>query len=140
MAIETIPLPSESITHGETFEVTAVDLTAWPGQKLRVEFEYNSHMNRWLWRAFHIGEGQIVRTSVATLDYQYDHWPYVLFEFRARGGAGGVDAITPDTLGEQVRLAVFPGPLGGDFLQDSGLTAAEERDLLTWGNLTRDTT
>ena len=136
MAVETIPLPQENITQGRPFEVTVEDLTAWPDQTIRVEFEYNPHMRRWIWQAVHIGEGRIVLPSVATLAEDYVHWPYIRFAFIIPGGgAGDVRGITTDTLGDPVKLACYPGPLGGQFLQDSGFTAEEERAMLDWGGV-----
>lgn len=134
MAVETIPLPSEKVSNGDDFEVTVADLTAWPDQKLRFQFNYNPHMERWLWECQHVGEGRAIRPSVATLERQYGHWPYILFEFIVPSGdASRVRAIDTDTLDTDVKLACFPGPLGGQFLQDSGFTAEEERELLSWG-------
>lgn len=138
MAVETIPLPTEKARDGEDFTVTVADLEAWPNQKLRVEFVYNTHMERWLWEAHHIGEGQIIRRNTAVLQHSHSHWPFITFQFIVSGGdPGDIEGITADTLGDPVKLAVFPGPLGGQFLQDSGLTAEQEQELLTYGNITR---
>lgn len=138
MAIETIPLPADRIEVADNFEVTVRDLTAWPDQKLRVVFTFNSNMDRYMWEAYHVGEGQIIRRNVAVLGHSQSHWPFCTFQFVVPGGdAGDVRGITPDTLGDPVKLAVFPGPLGGQFLQDNGLTAAEERELLTFGDISR---
>lgn len=136
MAVETIPLPREKITAGQPFEVTVEDPTAWPNQTLRAEFDYNPHMNRWIWTAYHIGEGRAVRPSVVSLTERYFHWPYIMFQFIVPEGTGAtIDGVTPDTLGDPVKLACYPGPLGGQFLDNSGFTPEEERRILTWNGV-----
>ena len=133
MAVETIPLPQENIEDGRPFEVTVENLTAWPNQTIRVEFDYNPHMARWVWQAVHIGEGRIILPSVATMVEDYVHWPYIRFQFVIPGGSEtAVDGIDHETLGDPVKLACYPGPLGGQFLQDSGFTDEEEREMLEW--------
>lgn len=137
MAVETIPLPTEKASNGDDFAVTVTDLTAWPNQKLRVEFVHNAHMDRWTWEAHHVGEGQIIRRNVAVLDHSHSHWPFITFQFLVPGGPDEIKGVTTDTLGDDVKLAVFPGPLGGQFLQNSGFTREEEQRLLTYGNISR---
>lgn len=133
MALESIPLPDDPVTSGDPFEVSVEDLTSWPDHRLRFEFDYNDHINRWLMAVYHVGTKQIVRKSVVALERRYSAWPYIFFEFISPTGHDeDIRFIGTHELAERVELVCYPGPLGGSFLEDSGLSAEEQEAILTW--------
>lgn len=133
MALESVPLPDDQVNRADPFEVEVEDLTAWPEQRLRFTFDYNDHVNRWLFQAFHVGAGALTRKQVVALNVRYSAWPYIFFEFQSpTGHTDDIRFIGPHELAERVELVCFPGPLGGSFLDDSGLTDTEEEEILTW--------
>jgi hypothetical protein len=128
MAIETIPIHIERAREGFPFDVRVTDLTAWPDQELYFHFEYNERMRRWIFEAMHVDGMQVIPRSVATLGRQYSFWPYCLFEFRETEEE--YNAITKENLGDDIVLGIFPGPAGGSFLPEAGISQEREDFLL----------
>lgn len=135
MATETIPIPRERARRGLPIDLEVSDLAAWPAVTLRVRFDYNSQMDRWVWGVTHPGFGERIPRSVAQLEWRYSIWPYMLCVFKTPDGEA--DAITPATLGDPVKLCVYPGPDGGHFLPEAGIDAEEEAALLNRGDAWR---
>ena len=126
--IETIPLPRDAIAAGDPVDLTVEGMTAWPNQTLTAHLEYNTYRNRFTFWVTHPEFGALFPKSTATIDVEYFAWPYCFFKFLNTGD--DATAVTPSTLGTTVELAIFPGPLGGGFLPEAGLSEEEASDLL----------
>lgn len=131
-AVETIPLPHDRVQRGEDFVVVTDDVTAWPNQRLEWRFQYNPYMGRWVFECRHDQIGRLFDgRCVATLGRDYSAYPYMLARFVAPdSGPTPTAAVTPQTLGDSVSLAVMPGPAGGSFIDAANLTDAETDALL----------
>lgn len=136
-AVETIPLPRGRVKAGEAFAITTETLAAWPDQRLDWVFDYNTYRQRWTFTVVHPAHGTLFRggRATATLGRDYDAYPYLLARFITPTAetVHTPDAITARTLGDPVQLAVVPGPAGGHFPEEAGLTQAEEDALLLRG-------
>lgn len=126
--IETIPIPDDAPEEEDNFSVHVDDLYAWPDQELIFEFDYNGRMDRWIFEMRHAEFGKFFPRSVATLEYEYSAFPYMLVKFV--DNTGREEYVGPHNLGDGVKLAVFPGPLGGSFHPDAGISSWEEDQIL----------
>lgn len=128
MTLETIPINRDRVLQEEPFTVHVSDLTAWPSHELFIHFEYNSHAGKWI---FEIEEGKIgtiIHRSMAHLGVRYKYNPYAMFMFK--DSTGDETELSTDNLGDTVELCVYPGPLGGSFLPEAGISKEEEDRLL----------
>lgn len=124
MPVETIPLNETRIANKEPFTIRATDLYAWPEQPIVVEFDYNPQSRRWLWECRHEELGRLWPRGVATLDYPRSFYPF--FGAKFMDTTARHEHVTTGNLGDDVVLAVYPGPRGGTFHPDSEMTEAEQ--------------
>ena len=122
--VETLPLPADRARRGLPISVVFSEITAWPGQRLRVELEWNPFSDRWSFDVYHVNQGDDhLISGRATLGYAYiDPMPYCLLVFRTPDDT--ITGVTRETL-PNIDLAIYPGPEGGDFLPDAGISDAE---------------
>ena len=84
--VEILPLPTDRIRRGLPFAREFSEITAWPGQRLRVDMVWTPYRDRWTWEVFHMNEGgRRLISGTATLDHAYyDVMPYCLFRFETQ--------------------------------------------------------
>lgn len=129
MKAETIPLPEEKASEKEPFQVRVKDLYAWPDQELVASFRYSDYMERWKWELEHVRlDSPRIATSKVLMGVRYSMWPYMLCKFVDESGEQ--THVSPRNLGDEIKLAVYPGPLGGSFHPDAGFTQREEDAIL----------
>lgn len=128
MTVETIPIDTSLVAAEEPFSIRVSDLTAWPDQELLVSFDYNEKADRWLWDLDHEVMGTVVARSPVNLGVRYKIPPYMMCRFKDVKGTE--DRVRTSNLGDRVKLCVYPGPLGGSFLPEAGVSEARERRLL----------
>lgn len=126
--VETIPIDNSRVRNEEPFNVRVTDLVAWPDQEIIFYFEYNEYAGRWIWEVEHETMGTIIARSMANMGVRYEVLPYVMFKFK--DPKEREERITSNNLGDRVQLCVYPGPLGGSFLDEAGISEEEERRLL----------
>lgn len=122
--VEILPLPLDRVRRGLPFKREFSEITAWPGQRLRVEMVWTPYSDRWTWEVYHANEDdRRLISHRATLNHPYrEVMPYCMFRFETMDET--ISQITRDTLPD-VQLVVYPGPEGGDFLPDAGVSDAE---------------
>lgn len=81
-------------------------IEAWPGQKFRIQLDWNSVMGRWIVRITHLATDTTFARSPASLMRSYSFEPYISFIFF--DPANEADKVSPDNLGRTVKLGVFP--------------------------------
>ena len=130
MATETIPINRyrDRVREGLPFDLRVTEITAWPDQELYFHFEFNELMDRWLFEIHHVDGQTLVAPSVATLGKEYSAWPYCLFKFSAVEGKH--NSIHRGNLGDEVVLGIYPGPAGGSFLPEAGISKRREDEIL----------
>lgn len=133
-ALETIPVPRTRVQNTQSFEVVTDDVTAWPDQRLVWRFEYNDYSHHWIFECEHPTMGRLFHgRQRAVLGRTYSEYPYFMARFHPTAAADTVGAptrVTPQNLGERVYLTVAPGPAGGSFVPEAGVTEREEDALL----------
>lgn len=102
--LETIPLPEERIKEKEPVWLE-VRPEAW-SQRMRLTFDWNATMERWVWGATLVGEGELIPDAPVILDHPFDYRDYIRFMFI--DPSGNATEITPQNLGDPVVLAVGP--------------------------------
>lgn len=125
---ETLPLPREKIRREQDFTFRAHDLYAWPGQELFIHFEYNDRTDHWIFEIEHARTGRLFPKSRAMLEKNYSVWPFALFRFVDTSGRS--NGVTSRNLQDTVKLGAIPGPLGGSFHPEAGISQEEEDRIL----------
>lgn len=82
------------------------NLDAWPQQRFRIRFDWNSQMKRWKVHIRHLETDTIVADDPALLLREYRFEPHVEFVFYDPSNTA--KKITPANLGRKVRLGVLP--------------------------------
>lgn len=128
MTVETIPLPRDEIEERNEFQVRVTDVEAWPEQEIVVSFEFNDLMDRWLWEMRTTRMGVVISKSVCTLGYDYSIWPYMMARFEDT--TDSETRVRSRNLGDEIKLCVYPGPLGGSFLDEANISQSRENQIL----------
>lgn len=104
--METVPLPREKIKNRQPVNIELRGTDAWPGQKFRIQLDWNSHMQRWIVRITHLATGDTFARGPASLMKSYSFEPYITFLFF--DPANDAKKVSPNNLGRTVKLGVFP--------------------------------
>lgn len=111
MTVETIPVPGEKATRREPIRLETTELDTWPGHRFELRFDWNGHLDRWVLSITHSDTGREFVRAPACLMREYVLDPYVAFVLF--DPANKADRVTPENLGDEVLLGVFPRD-GGD--------------------------
>ena len=110
---DTVALPTETIRERDPIELTLRDHPAWPGRTLHIYADWNSAVEKWIWRleselANQSGLKTVIPDQPALYGEQYRYREYFLFTFADL--SRGHTRVTPQTLGNTVDLIGYPGP------------------------------
>jgi hypothetical protein len=83
---------------------------SFPGQRFAVRFDWNDYASRWTIEIEHLRRDFTITKSTATPYRPYSYLPYLVFLLADT--AGEVTKVTPENLGDEVKLWVLPGPSG----------------------------
>ena len=105
---EIIPLPNDRAMEKLPIHIE-VQPESFP-ERFRVRFEWNYIAEKWTIEVEHVSIDRTVVNGFASpyLPYWYD--PYILFVLI--DPSGEEMEVTPENLGDSVRLFAFPGPAG----------------------------
>lgn len=81
-----------------------------PGQRFGVRMDWNDVIEEWTVEIEHVTRGHKITRSVAKPYRAYDYEEYVYFAFI--DPSGQETEITPENLGDEIRLFAFPGEGG----------------------------
>lgn len=111
MTVETIPIPTEQAKRKEPIRLETTELDAWPGHRFEIRFDWNSELQRWILRVSHENTDREFVRAPACLMREYTLDPYVTFVLF--DPANKAERVTPQNLGSEVVLGVFPRTAGG---------------------------
>jgi hypothetical protein len=111
MTVETIPIPTAAAERKAPIRLETTELDAWPGHRFEIRLDWNGHLDRWILRIAHRETGREFVRAPACLMREYALEPYVTFVLF--DPANEAERVTPENLGSEVVLGVFPGPEGG---------------------------
>jgi len=92
---------------------------AFPNQRFALRMDWNDELDRWTIEIEHVSREFKVTNSVASLYRPYSYMPFVMFLFA--DPSGEAKRLTPDNLGDDVKLFVQPGPSGREPVDDEEL-------------------
>ena len=106
--METLPIPVEQARSGESFERRYQGFSVIPNSTVTLRAQHNSLIDRWTIELDYNDDVAVPRT-LATIGYEMTAEPYVRFIFVDTSSDGDTRAVTADTLGDPVALAIGPG-------------------------------
>ena len=106
---EIIPIPTDRAEQrrGINLEFTP---RAFPGQRFACRLDYNGVSERWVVEFEHVSRGYRITKGIAAPYRPYSYLPYLAFYFA--DPSGKATEITPETLGDEIKLFVVPGESG----------------------------
>jgi hypothetical protein len=106
---EVIPIPNERATERRPIHIEFTP-RAFPGNRIAARLDYNTVMDRWIVELKHVNRGYRITKSVATPYRPYEYLPWFVCYFA--DPSGKATEITPDNLGDDMKLFLVPGPSG----------------------------
>jgi len=107
--MEQIPIPERRAREKRPIHLEFMP-RSFPGQRFAVRFDWNSYAGHWTVEIEHLRREFTVTNSMATPFRPYSYLPYLVFVLA--DSAGEVTEVTPENLGDEVKLWVLPGPSG----------------------------
>lgn len=106
---EIIPIPQRRATDKRPINIE-FQPRSMPGQRFAVRMDWNDVAGIWTVEIVHVTREHKITKSAAKPYRTYDYEEYVYFVFI--DPSGSETEITPQNLGDEVRLFVFPGVAG----------------------------
>jgi len=106
---EIIPLPENRASDRRSIHVEFTP-RAFPGNRIAVRLDWNPVMGRWTVEFEHVNREYRITKSVATPYRPYEYFPWLVLFFA--DPSGEATEITPENLGDDMKLFVVPGPSG----------------------------
>jgi hypothetical protein len=106
---EVIPLPERRAQEKRPIHLEFTP-RAFPTQRFALRMDWNDVLERWTVEIEHLRRGFQVTNSVASLYRPYSYMPFLVFLFA--DPSGEAKRLTPDNLGDDVKLFALPGPSG----------------------------
>ena len=106
---ERIPLPERRARDKRPIHVE-FQPRSMPGQRFAVRMDWNDFASQWTVEIDHVTRGFTITKSVAKLYRPYSYLPYLVFAFV--DPSGNETEVTPENLGDEVQLFVWPGESG----------------------------
>ncbi|QHS17931.1 hypothetical protein GWK26_12665 [haloarchaeon 3A1-DGR] len=107
--MERIPIPEDRAQEKRPIHLEFIP-RSFPGQRFAVRFDWNDYAEQWTIELEHVRREYMITKSVATPFRPYSYLPYLVFVLADT--AGEVESVTPQNLGDEVKLWVLPGPSG----------------------------
>lgn len=114
--MEEIPIPRRRARNKQPIHIE-VQPRAFDGQRFAVRMDYNSVAEQWTIEIEHLPREFIVTRSIANAYRVFSYMPFLTFIFA--DPSGEADRVTPDNLGNPMKLWVLPGPAGRQPAEDS---------------------
>lgn len=103
---EVIPLPRERIKNKLPVHLEVANLDAWENNRFRIRLDWNNEMSKWILKIRHLGTDTWVAHGPANLMVEYNLDPYITFILY--DPSAEASDVTPENLGDSVKLGVFP--------------------------------
>lgn len=105
---EIIPIDDAQATNKEPFNI-AVTPNAFP-EPMQILMEWNPIEEKWSFEVRHTNINETVIQNLVTPYFPYWYRPYILFSFIDESGQE--TEVTPENLGDEIKLYAYPGPGG----------------------------
>jgi len=106
---EIIPIPNDRASEKKPINLE-FEPQAFPGQRFAIRLDWNATLGKYVLEFEHLRREYVITHSVATLELLYAYMPFLIAFFA--DPSREVDEITPENLGDEVRLYIYPGPSG----------------------------
>lgn len=107
--MEEIPIPTRRARDKRPVHLE-VQPQAFGGQRFAIRLDWNSVAEQWVIEIEHLPREFIVTRSVANAYRPYSYMPFLVFMFA--DPSAEAEQVTPDTIGDPMKLWVLPGPAG----------------------------
>ena len=107
--MEEIPIPTRRARDKQPVH-REVQPQAFDGQRFAVRLDWNSVAEQWVIEIEHLPREFTVTRSVANAYRPYSYMPFLVFMFA--DPSAEAERVTPDTIGDPMKLWVLPGPAG----------------------------
>jgi hypothetical protein len=105
---EIIPLPADRASKTLPIHIES-NPDSFP-ERFAFRFDWNPIVERWVMEIEHLAIDRIVVKNMVTPYFPYWYDPYILFMLIDPSGQQMM--VTPDNLGDDIKLFAFPGPAG----------------------------
>lgn len=109
---ETIPIPEDKASNKKPMKLRVTGLDAWPGNQFLIQFDWNSVMEKWIVKFTHMNTGRVFEKRPAMVGHEYSLEDFITFIFF--DPSGEEVEVTPENLGDEVVLSVWPKSEGGE--------------------------
>ena len=106
---DVIPIPSTRASEKRPIHLE-FPTRSFPGQRFVLRMDWNDHVGRWTVQIEHLRRGFVVTDSMASIYRPYEYLPWLVFFFA--DPSGEATEVTPENLGDEVKLYALPGPSG----------------------------
>lgn len=105
---EIVPIDNDQAREKRPFNIRVTpDAFSEP---LRILMEWNPVVERWSFEVRQINVDERIIKNLVTPYFPYWYRPYLLFTFLDT--SGNETEVTPENLGDEIQLYIYPGPAG----------------------------